>query len=176
MAVAWAALRIQAEDPDAVMCVLPADHHIPDQRAFAAVIRKAARAARDAQVLVTIGVQPTRPDVGYGYIQVGAAAGRGFAGLRRVRRFIEKPDAAHARSYLRDGGYLWNAGIFIWSTQTLLEEIETRVVVVRHRTGPVDRVACLRLTQDGFVSSSKTHATSSKTRLRDVQAPHESAA
>jgi mannose-1-phosphate guanylyltransferase len=124
MAVAWAALRIQAEDPDAVMCVLPADHHIPDRRAFAATIKKAARAARDAQVLVTIGVQPTRPDTGYGYIQVGAPAGRGFAGLRKVRRFVEKPDSVGARRYLRQGGYLWNAGIFIWSVRALLEEIE----------------------------------------------------
>jgi mannose-1-phosphate guanylyltransferase/mannose-6-phosphate isomerase len=124
MAVAWAALRIRAEDPDAVMCVLPADHHIPDRRAFAVAIKKAARAARDAQVLVTIGVQPTRPDTGYGYIQVGAPAGRGFAGLRKVRRFVEKPDLVRARRYLRQGGYLWNAGIFIWSARALLEEIE----------------------------------------------------
>ena len=76
MAVGLAATRIAALDPDAVLAVLPADHHIPASRAFAADIRRAARAARAARVLVTLGVRPTRPDTGYGYIQVGAPVGR----------------------------------------------------------------------------------------------------
>ncbi|MGI9592418.1 MAG: sugar phosphate nucleotidyltransferase, partial [Myxococcota bacterium] len=124
MAIAWVAHHIAAQDPEAVLAVLPADHRIPDARAFAAVIRKAARAARSARCLVTLGVKPTRPDTGYGYIQVGPPVGRAHPGLRRVRRFVEKPDAAKACSYLRRGGYLWNAGIFVLGARTLLRELE----------------------------------------------------
>ncbi|MFP8879408.1 MAG: mannose-1-phosphate guanylyltransferase [Myxococcota bacterium] len=126
MAIALAAVRIRAEDPNAVMVVLPSDHVIPDGRAFAAAIRKAGRAARDASVLVTLGVEPKRADTGLGYIQLGPAvddAAKG--GLHRVQRFVEKPDERTARRYLRQGGYLWNAGIFVWSVQTILEELET---------------------------------------------------
>lgn len=123
-AVALAALRIQQADPDGVMLVLPADHHIPDVAAFTADVRRAARAAAEAQVLVTLGVEPTRPETGYGYIQVGATVGRAHPRLHQVRRFVEKPNAARARRYLRQGGYLWNAGIFVWSVRAILEEIE----------------------------------------------------
>ncbi|MEE9606587.1 MAG: sugar phosphate nucleotidyltransferase, partial [Myxococcota bacterium] len=123
MAVGFAAERIAAEDPDAVLAVLAADHRIPQAGAFAIAIRRAARAAREAGVLVTLGVKPARPDVAYGYIQVGAPVGT-HAGLRRVRRFVEKPDAAQARRYLRRGGYLWNAGVFVWRAAAILEEIE----------------------------------------------------
>ena len=122
-AVAFAAKRIAAEDPDAVMLVLPADHHIPDLRAFAASVRSAAHAAHEAGVLVTLGIAPTRPETGYGYIEQGAAAGAGHPELYRVRRFIEKPDAARARRFLRRGGYFWNAGIFVWSVREILAEI-----------------------------------------------------
>ena len=123
MAVAWAALRIAAEDPDAVMAVLSADHHIPDARAFARAIKRCARAAAGAGVLLTLGVRPTRPDTGYGYIHQGRAVDE-YPGLHTVRRFVEKPDEARARRYLSLGDYLWNAGVFVWSAATLLDEIE----------------------------------------------------
>lgn len=122
-AVAFAAARIAALDPGAVMLVLPADHVVPDVRAFAADVRRAARAAADAAVLVTLGVEPTRPETGYGYIQRGEPAGPAHPGLFRVRRFVEKPDAARARRFLRAGGFSWNAGIFVWSARTIEEEI-----------------------------------------------------
>ncbi len=126
MAIAFAAARIRAEDPDAVMVVLPSDHVIPDARAFAAAIRKSGRAARDNGVLVTLGVEPKRADTGLGYIQLGPSVDRvRGGGLHRVRRFVEKPDERTARRYLRQGDYLWNAGIFVWSVQTILEELET---------------------------------------------------
>lgn len=124
MAAAWAALRIGADDPDAVQAVLPADHHVPDAAAFARAIRRAARAAGEGRALVTLGVRPSRPDTGYGYIQEGPPVGRAFPGLRRVRRFVEKPDAARARRFLRSGRHRWNAGIFVWTSGTLLEEVE----------------------------------------------------
>jgi len=123
MAVGFAAARIAGADPDAVLAMLPADHVVPDARAFGAAIARAAGAAERAGVLVTLGVRPTRPETGYGYIEVGAAAGRAFAGLHRVRRFAEKPSLARARRFLRRGGFLWNAGIFVWRASVILEEI-----------------------------------------------------
>lgn len=141
MAVGLAAARVAALDPDAVMAVLPADHRIPDARAFAVAIRRAARAAREACVLVTLGVQPTRPEPGYGYIQVGRPAGPAHPGLRVVRRFVEKPDARTARRYLRSGGYLWNAGIFVWTARTILAELEACAPALHRAVAPLRRAA-----------------------------------
>ena len=137
MAVAFAAQRVAAEDPKAVLAVLPADHHIPDARAFAAAIRRAAGAARRAGVIVTLGVKPTRPDTGYGYIQLGPPAGRGFQGLHRARRFVEKPDEKRAARFVGQGRYLWNAGIFVWTARTILGELEACAPELWRVLGPL---------------------------------------
>ena len=137
MAAAWIALRVAAEEPDAVMAILPADHHVPNARAFAAAIRKAAKAAARAEVLVTLGVEPTRPDIGYGYIKVGAEAGSPYPGMHRVARFVEKPDAKTARRYLASGGYLWNAGVFVWTASRFLEEVESCAPELYRALGPL---------------------------------------
>ena len=137
MAIAWAALRIRAEDPEAILAVLPADHHIPDARAFAAAIRVGARAATRGDVLVTLGVQPSRPETGYGYIQLGAAAGPEHPGLRRVRRFVEKPNAQTARRYLRKGSYRWNAGVFVWQADFLLRELQRTAPALHRALSPL---------------------------------------
>lgn len=136
MAVAWAATCLACEEPEALMAVLPADHHIPDAAAFAKEIRRGARAAQAAGALVTLGIEPTRPDTGYGYIQVGEAQ-QAFPGLVRARRFVEKPDAATARRYLRGGDHLWNAGIFVWSVRSILEEIERHVPALARALAPL---------------------------------------
>lgn len=138
MAAGVAATRIAAEDPEAVVVVLPADHVIPDVRAFARAMDRAIRAAAEEDVLVTIGVEPRHAETGYGYIRVGQAVA-GHAGLHRVARFVEKPDAARARRYVRGGKHLWNAGIFVWRAQTLLEEIRTHAPAVHRALGPVRR-------------------------------------
>ena len=137
MAVGWAAARIAAEEPEAVLVILPADHRIPNARAFASAIRKAARAAASAQSLITLGVQPTRPEIGYGYIQVGAPLKGSKAGLHQVRRFVEKPSATRARRFLRRGGFLWNAGIFVWSGKVILEEIEACAPEIHRALAPI---------------------------------------
>jgi len=125
MAVGYAAAHIARRFPDAVLAMLPADHVIPDGRAFAAAMRRAARAAQRFDVLVTLGVVPTRAETGYGYLHVGEpVTGRLAAGLHRLRGFAEKPSAARARRYVADGGWLWNAGIFAWRAATILDEIE----------------------------------------------------
>jgi mannose-1-phosphate guanylyltransferase len=138
-AVAFAALRIAAADPDAVLAVLPADHYIPDETAFARDVRRAAKAAREAGVLVTLGVRPTRAETGYGYIEVGERAPRAHPGLHRVRRFVEKPDAGRARRFLRGGRHLWNAGIFVWSARTILAEIAEHAPGLHRALAPLRR-------------------------------------
>lgn len=139
MAVAVGALAAAAEDPDAVLAVFPADHRIGDPRGFTAAIRRAARAAAAEGVLVTLGVRPTRPETGYGYIGVGPAVGSPHAGLHHVRRFVEKPDRARARRYLRGGGFLWNAGIFVWTARAILEEIAAHAPELDAALAPLRR-------------------------------------
>lgn len=124
MAAGFAAARIEGVDPEAVIVTLAADHRVPDEAAFGRACLRAARAADAASALVTLGVRPTRPDTGYGYIRVGAPVGKAHPGLHRVARFVEKPEAARARRFLEIGGFLWNAGIFAWKARTLREEIE----------------------------------------------------
>ncbi|MDP6981334.1 MAG: mannose-1-phosphate guanylyltransferase [Myxococcota bacterium] len=139
MAAAWIAQRIVAEDPDAVLVILPADHHVPSKRAFAGAIRKAAAAASREHVLVTLGVKPTRPDTGYGYIEVGPRVGRKHPGLHRVARFVEKPVLKVAKRYLSGGRHLWNAGVFIWEAATFLEEVERFAPDLHHALAPLRR-------------------------------------
>ncbi len=136
-AIAWAAHRIARSAPEAVMTVLSADHRIPDGRAFAAAMRRAARAAAREEVLVTLGVEPTRPETGYGYIRLGKAVGAPHRGLHRVARFVEKPDRARARRWLAAGGYLWNAGIFAWRAGTFLEELSAGAPAIARAMAPL---------------------------------------
>ena len=121
-AVAVAALRIAAHEPDALMLVLPADHLIRDLPAFRAVVDIAARAAA-AGHLTTFGIKPTAPETGYGYIR----RGQGVAdseGAYRVAAFVEKPDRATAQGYLESGDYLWNSGMFLFPVAKVLAELE----------------------------------------------------
>jgi mannose-1-phosphate guanylyltransferase len=97
--------------------VLPSDHHIGDEAAFAATLRTAIAQAREA--IVTIGIRPTHPETGFGYIQQGASLA---PGVYEVARFVEKPDAARAAEYLAAGTYLWNSGMFFFSAGRLLAE------------------------------------------------------
>ncbi len=139
MAVGFAAQRIAAEFPDAILTILPADHHVPDPAAFAQAIGTTAEAAADAQVLVTLGVEPTRPETGYGYIQVGKPVKKPHTGLYLVHRFVEKPEAETARRYVARGGFLWNAGVFVWTARTILEEIEDCAPEIHRALLPVAR-------------------------------------
>jgi mannose-1-phosphate guanylyltransferase len=119
-ALAWAAAWIaQRDGPDAVMTCVHADWAIADAEGFRAALRAGAQAARRHHALVTVGVVPTRPDPGFGYIQPAEELGDG---VRRVARFLEKPDRATAER-LRSRGYLWNSGIFIWRVGDFLAEV-----------------------------------------------------
>lgn len=119
-AVAAAALHLAARHGEAVMLVLPADHVVADEGAFARAVSVAVPQAEQGR-LVTFGILPTFPATGYGYIQAGD---RLTPSVRAVRRFVEKPRRSTAARYLRTGGYLWNSGMFVFSTGAVLEELE----------------------------------------------------
>ncbi len=119
-AIALACLQVAAKDPEGVIAVLPSDHHIADVPAFRHVLERAAEVAEDGHI-VTVGIQPSRPDTGYGYIKVGPPLAGGGAGARQVAAFVEKPDADTARRYLATGDYVWNGGIFVFRVDVMLE-------------------------------------------------------
>ncbi len=124
-ALAWAAQEIlaRAARPErAVMVSLHTDHAIRPLERFVSTLEAAVQGAGLTDRLLTVGVRPTRPETGYGYIEVGDPL---TPGLFQVRRFVEKPDRATAESYLARGGFLWNSGMFVWRPQILLAELTT---------------------------------------------------
>jgi mannose-1-phosphate guanylyltransferase len=129
--IGLAATFIAARDPHGVMGSFHADHVIMDVAAFRRALRFAEEIAR-AGHLVTLGIQPTYPETGYGYIQRAdlLAEGGDHLAAYRVRRFVEKPPRAVAESFLQAGDYAWNAGIFVWRVDRILEEIRTHVPTV----------------------------------------------
>ncbi|MHC4450025.1 MAG: mannose-1-phosphate guanylyltransferase [Planctomycetota bacterium] len=114
-AIALAALLIERVDKDGVMIVLPADHVIRPPELFVKTFQAAAKRARDTDALLTVGIEPTGPATGYGYIESGETVAE-VDGLpvRAVTSFKEKPDASTAMGFLERGGYYWNAGTFVW--------------------------------------------------------------
>ncbi|WP_343683479.1 mannose-1-phosphate guanylyltransferase/mannose-6-phosphate isomerase [Asticcacaulis sp.] len=117
---AVAALIGEEIDPEALVLMVPADHMISKPEEFRSAISRAAPVAKDR--IVTFGITPTAPETGFGYIQRGEALTDGVFG---IRRFLEKPNFETAQSYVADGGYDWNAGIFLFSPAVMLEELET---------------------------------------------------
>lgn len=121
-AIGVAALAVHEADPDGVMVVLPADHAIRPVETFTARFRAAVRRAAEADVLLTVGIEPSGPATGYGYIEAGdPVAEVDGTPVRKVLSFKEKPDRATAQSFLDRGGYFWNAGTFVWRASVLLD-------------------------------------------------------
>lgn len=117
--IAYAAMYVMKTfGPDALMWVLPSDHHIADEQNLSAALNAAVPAALGGH-LMTFGIHPTRPETGYGYIQTGDDLD-GFSGVRKVGSFVEKPPKDIAASYLAAGNYLWNSGMFLLKTDVLL--------------------------------------------------------
>ncbi|MGR3734569.1 mannose-1-phosphate guanylyltransferase/mannose-6-phosphate isomerase [Pseudophaeobacter sp.] len=119
-AVLAAALHLHAQSPDALMLVAPSDHVVPDAEAFRAAVMAGVPAAQDGQ-LVTFGIAPTRPETGYGYLELAEAPQDFTATPIALSRFVEKPDAERAADMLAAGNFLWNAGIFLFSVRSILE-------------------------------------------------------
>lgn len=119
---ALAALLLRDRDPDALTFILPADHVIADAALFRRALVAAAQVAND-NYLVTLGITPTFPETGYGYIEAGEPlAPAGDMSVFRVRRFLEKPNLETAQQFLSSGNYFWNSGIFIWRGDKILQE------------------------------------------------------
>lgn len=122
--IGLAAVYLQRENPNAVMAVFPADHYIGKEREFGLTVLAAEKLAAEGHV-VTIGIRPTGPETGYGYIEMAekcnSVDGRA---VYRVRRFVEKPDRETAQQYVGSGNYLWNSGMFVWSIPTVMSLFE----------------------------------------------------
>jgi len=114
--ILYAAQKIEKMNPKASVLIAPSDHWIEDEDEFAANITTAFAACDTRDILMTLGITPTHPNTGYGYIKYKDQASE----IKKVEAFVEKPDLATATKYLANGGYLWNAGIFIWSIQSIL--------------------------------------------------------
>lgn len=128
-------------ESDEVCLVLPADHYVADEPRFADALREAIRAA-ERGYLVTLGVVPSHPATGYGYIKVGEPL-HAATPTALVERFVEKPDAARARTFLDEGGYLWNAGIFVWRVYAFrqaLERFQPELAAALARIGEMNRL------------------------------------
>ncbi len=120
--IAYANHVISQRNPNANIVVAPSDHLIMDQKEFVRVANRALTFVRDKEALLTIGIQPSRPETGYGYIQVdGSSDISGIPCLRKVKTFTEKPDLEMAKLFIESGDFFWNSGMFIWSLPAIMK-------------------------------------------------------
>ncbi len=128
--IGLSAAIINKIDPDSVIVTLPADHLILDENKFKDTLQKASDFAYQNESLVTIGIVPTRPETGYGYIQIGED--EVSPGIFKVQTFAEKPNLATAKRFVKSGDFYWNSGMFIWRSDTILHEIEKHMPDLFH--------------------------------------------
>jgi len=121
--IGLASILIEEKYGDAITIILPADHLINDKEEFLNTLNKAVNYAEQTDALVTIGIHPTRPDTGYGYIQIDENNNKDNE-LHKVIRFAEKPNLATAERFLESGDFFWNSGMFIWKASVILKEIK----------------------------------------------------
>jgi len=120
--IAYASHKIHQLNPEATMVIAPADHLILETDVFANDVIKGLKCAEKNDWLITLGIKPSRPDTGYGYIQYGKSAT--VPGLKKVKTFTEKPNLELAKTFLQSGDFLWNAGIFIWSAKSIIQAFD----------------------------------------------------
>jgi len=121
--VAYAAHKIAALNPNANLVVAPSDHLILKEDDFVSIINTAIETAQVGQI-VTLGIKPSRPDTGYGYIEFDASSGTDIGSVKDVVKFTEKPDLGKAEQFVASGNYYWNSGIFIWKASTVINGLE----------------------------------------------------
>lgn len=143
--ITYAAVKLQARDPEATMIVLPADHVIENVKRFHDVLEAAVEKAQEPGALVTIGITPMHPATGYGYLQFdgpdAATAPDATPKAYPVRTFAEKPDLATAERFLDSGDFLWNSGMFIWRADTILDQIEEHLPIAHEAFTPMRAAA-----------------------------------
>jgi len=120
--ILYASLKIQKENPDAIMIVAPSDHWIEDEVAFTTNVKQAFEYCQENDALMTLGIKPTFPNTGYGYIECGKAS---EDNISTVVQFREKPNYETAKQFLAQGNFLWNAGIFMWSATSVIKAFQT---------------------------------------------------
>lgn len=124
-AIAYACFKIHALNPAANLVVMPSDHVVLKEEAFTKTVNAALKASEKEAKLITLGIKPSRPDTGYGYIQfIDDVAG---SELKKVKTFTEKPDLEIAKMFLASGDFVWNSGIFIWNANTILQAFKTHL-------------------------------------------------
>ena len=116
--IAYAVYRIRKQNPKANIVVLPSDHLITNEKEFQRVITEGLRFVANNDALLTLGMKPTRPETGYGYIQFG----NGGEDLRKVKTFTEKPNLEMAKVFLASGEFAWNSGMFLWRADVIVEQ------------------------------------------------------
>lgn len=137
--LAWAAHEAAKKSSDAVLISLHADHVIDPPEAFVQLLQDAATVAHSSEMLLTVAIPPTRPDVGFGYINPGREVAReGSAECFVVEKFEEKPDLETAARYI-DAGFLWNSGIFVWRADTFLSEVRTHAPEIGKALSHLDK-------------------------------------
>jgi len=119
--IAYAAFKIHSQNPKANMIVAPSDHLITNEEEFVKVVQKGMQATKENGILLTIGILPSRPDTGYGYIQFNDSKLESNTVIKKVKTFTEKPNQELALQFLDSGDFLWNSGIFIWSAETIIK-------------------------------------------------------
>jgi len=117
--VAYAAFKIQSENPEANMIIAASDHVIKDEDEFVRVLGDSLSIVASQDILLTIGITPSRPDTGYGYIQFTQASLEGYKKIRKVKTFTEKPNQELALNFLDSGDFLWNSGMFVWNVKSI---------------------------------------------------------
>lgn len=123
-AIGLAAIALYKKDPEAVMGLFPADHLIQDENDFIDCLNEGVQIASEKDVLITFGIEPSRPATGYGYIQVEKDPVPESTRVYKSKTFAEKPNLETAKRFLRTGEFLWNSGMFIWKARVILKEIE----------------------------------------------------
>lgn len=124
-AIGLAASIIQQKYEDAVMLVLPSDHLIKQKQMFLDTLKTAINVAKEGDNLVTIGITPTYPETGYGYINYGQSNfSEKYSNVYKVEKFVEKPNVEKAKEYLESGNYIWNSGMFVWKSSSILNNIQ----------------------------------------------------
>ena len=118
--IGYAAFEILKKYGDGVMIITPSDAYIRDEAAFSKTLEKAVSAAQETDGLITVGITPTFPATGYGYIKYGEGAGD----AKPVEKFVEKPPKERAEQYLKEGNFVWNSGMFVWKASTILERFK----------------------------------------------------
>src|ERR1035437_1022631 len=124
--VAYACYKIAQLNPDAVTVIAPSDHLITKEDTFVKAIKSCFKKAAAEDCLLTLGIRPSRPDTGYGYIQfIESETSESDSRIKKVKTFTEKPDLEMAKFFIQSGDFLWNSGIFIWSVKSVIKAFET---------------------------------------------------